>query len=128
MIKIVFGWKDRPDMTAAECDRHYRKVHMALARQAFDSVPGFGALVYNRVRRHFVNDFNHPEALDREPDMDAFVELFFDDRESLDAAFSRPVMQTLFDDHPNFMDTQIPANVRGYDVDESVFFGSRPVS
>jgi hypothetical protein len=83
MIKVVFGWKDHPERTPEECDAHYRAVHMELARRAFDGVDGFRALVYNRVRRHFVNDFNRPEPIQREPDMDAFVELYFDSREQL---------------------------------------------
>jgi uncharacterized protein (TIGR02118 family) len=128
VVKIVFGWKDHPERTAEECEAHYRSVHMELARSAFEGVDGFGALVYNRVRRHAVNDHNSPEALEREPDMDAFVELFFDSREQLEAAFGRPIMSTLFDDHPNFMEVDVPANVRIYDVEETVFYGSRRAS
>lgn len=126
MIKILFGWRDHPDRTAQECDAHYRAVHMGLAREAFEGVDGFGALVYNRVNRHFVNDHNQPGAIDRPTDMDAFVELYFRDRESMEAAFARPEMARLFDDHPNFMHTDTPANVRAYDVEEVVFHGRRP--
>lgn len=126
MIKVVFGWKDHPDRTAEECEAHYRAVHMELAKRAFDGVDGFGALVYNRVQRHFVNDFNRPEPIDREPDMDAFVELYFDSREQLQAAFGTPELDALFADHPNFMEVDVPANIRVYDVQEDVYFGSRP--
>lgn len=128
MIKIVFGWRDHPDRSPAECERHYREVHMNLARRAFDGVGGFQALVYNRVNRHFVNDYNRRESRDRTPDMDAFVELYFDDRRSLEEAFARPIMQILYDDHANFMDVDVPANVRAYDVDETVFAGQRPAN
>lgn len=126
MIKILFGWRDHPERTAEECDRHYRSVHMPLARAAFDGVEGFHALVYNRVRRHFVNDFNQPEAIDRPTDMDAFVELYFSDGEALRRAFARPAMKVLFDDHPNFMDVDVVANVRAYEVEEVIFHGQRP--
>jgi hypothetical protein len=40
-------------------------------------------------------------------------------------AFARPQMAAMFDDHPNFMATDTAANVRIYEVEESVFFGSR---
>jgi hypothetical protein len=126
VIKVVFSWRDRPDLTAEECEAHYRAVHMECARRAFDGVEGFRALVYNRVRRHFVNDFNRPEPVERPSDMDAYVELFFDTREQLEQAFGRPEVGVLFADHPNFMEVDTKANIRVYDVDETVFVGSRP--
>jgi hypothetical protein len=98
---------------------------MALAREAFAAVDGFQSLVYNRVRRHFVNNYNRPDAVGHEPDIDAFIELYFRDRASLERAFARPIMQKLFADHPNFMDTEVPANVRAYEVQEEVFYGER---
>jgi uncharacterized protein (TIGR02118 family) len=125
VIKIVFSWKDHPDRSAEECDAHYRAVHMGLARQAFDGVDGFRALVYNRVNRHFVNDHNRPEPRERESDMDAYVELYFDSREQLEQAFGRPELDAMFSDHPNFMEVDVPANIRAYDVEEVVYFGAR---
>lgn len=125
MIKIVFSWKDHPDRTAEECDAHYRAVHMRLAREAFDGVEGFRALVYNRVNRHFVNDHNRPEPRERPSDMDAYVELYFDSREQLEQAFGRPELDAMFADHPNFMEVDVPANIRAYDVEEDVYFGAR---
>jgi uncharacterized protein (TIGR02118 family) len=125
VIKIVFSWNDHPDRTAEECDAHYRAVHMGLARQAFDGVDGFRALVYNRVNRHFVNDHNRPEPRERESDMDAYVELYFDSREQLEQAFGRPELDAMFADHPNFMEVDVPANIRAYDVEEDVYFGAR---
>lgn len=126
MIKLVFTWQDKPGMTAEECDAHYRAVHMDLARRAFDGAEGFRALVYNRVKRHAVNDHNDPQPIDRPSDIDAFLELFYESRELLEEAFARPQMRALFEDHVNFMATDIPANVRIYEVDEVVFYGSRP--
>lgn len=126
MIKVVFGWKDHPERSPEQCEAHYRNVHMDLARDCFADVEGFQALVYNRVRRHAVNNFNDPTAIAREPDMDAFVELFMADQAAMDAAFANPRMARLFEDHENFMATDIPLNVRIYHVDEAVFFGRRP--
>jgi uncharacterized protein (TIGR02118 family) len=120
MIKIVFGWRDDPKRTADECERHYREVHMELARTAYDGAPGFRSLRYNRVRREQVNDYNGREARDVQPDMDAFVELCFEDAESLREAFRNPVLETMFEDHGNFMQTDVAANIRIYHVDETV--------
>lgn len=125
MIKLIFCWKNRRDLTPEECDAHYRAVHMEMARQAFDGVDGFRALVFNRVRRHFVNDFNRPEPLERESDIDAYVELYFDSREQLEQAFGKPELAAMFADHPNFMEVDVAANIRAYDVEEDVFLGAR---
>lgn len=123
---MMFGWRDRPDLSAEECEHHYRTVHMDMARKAFDGADGFVAVVFNRVRSAAVNDFNRPERRPVEPDFDAIVELYFRDEESMRAAFANPQMALMFEDHPNFMDTETEANVRMYEVEESVFFGSRP--
>jgi len=128
MIKIIYAWRDHPDLTAEECEAHYRSVHMGLAREAFDGAEGFLSLTYNRVRSHFVNDFNRPEAIETPPDIDAYVELHYESPELLEHAFSRPAMGALFADHPNFMDVDSPANVRGYRIEETVFFGARPAT
>jgi uncharacterized protein (TIGR02118 family) len=119
VIKMLYAWRDHPDRTAEECEHHYRTVHMELARRAYTGVPGFRALRYSRVRRHFVNDHNRPEPIEAPPDMDAFVELWFDDRASLEAAFGTPELAAMFDDHVNFMAVDIPANVRIYELDET---------
>jgi len=126
MIKMIYTWRDRPDKSAQECEAHYRAVHMDLARKAFTGVDGFQGLVYNRVRGHLVNDFNQPEAHPEKPDVDAILELYFRDSQSLQAAFGTPELTAMFNDHVNFMDTDSPANIRIYEVDETIFFGSRP--
>jgi uncharacterized protein (TIGR02118 family) len=126
MIKLLYAWRDHPDRTAEECQQHYRDVHMPLARQAWEGVDGFVAIAYNRVIRHTVNDHNRPEAIEKATDIDAFVELWFEDRERFERAFGNPVLAQMFDDHGNFMDVDSPANIRVYDVEEDVFVGRRP--
>jgi uncharacterized protein (TIGR02118 family) len=126
VIKVVFGWRDHPGKTAEECERHYRTVHMKLAAKAYDGVDGFVALAYDRVRSYAVNDHNEPRRIEREPDMDAWCELWFRDEASMAAAFQLPGMGVLFDDHVNFMDVDSAANIRIYHVDETVFLGTRP--
>jgi hypothetical protein len=125
MIKVLFSWKDRPDMSPAECDEYYRRVHTKLASEAFDGVAGFGGLVYNRVKDSWVNDFNVQGRVEAEPVADAWVELYFTDKALLEAAFSRPLVRGLFADHPNFMEVDVPANIRVYEVEELPFAGTR---
>ena len=120
MIKVVFSWKDRPDLSAAECEARYRAVHIPLARAAFDGVEGFRELRFNRVRRETVNDYNRREPREVEPDVDAWVELYFESAELMQRAFERPQLGELFDDHPNWMECDTPANIRVYHVDETL--------
>jgi hypothetical protein len=103
-------------------------VHMDMARTAFDGADGFVAVVFNRVRSAGVNDFNRPERRTVEPDLNSILELYFRDEESMRKAFAHPQMALMFEDHPNFMDTDSEANVRIYEVEESVFFGARPAT
>jgi uncharacterized protein (TIGR02118 family) len=119
LIKMMYAWRDNPALTAEQCEQHYRTVHMDLARRAFTGVTGFRALRYSRVRRHLVNNYNQPVAEAAPSDMDAFVELYFDDEATLQAAFARPELAAMFADHENFMAVDIPANVRVYELDET---------
>jgi uncharacterized protein (TIGR02118 family) len=119
VIKMMYAWRDNPALTPEQCEAHYRAVHMGLARTAFNGVPGFRALRYSRVRRHLVNNYNQPVAVESEPDMDAFVELYFDDEETLQQAFGRPELAAMFADHENFMAVDVPANVHVYQLDET---------
>lgn len=125
MIKLLFAWRDHPQRTPQECERHYREVHMELARQAFDGVDGFVAMAYNRVIRHTVNDYNTRDAHEKPADMDAFLEMWFEDSERLEKAFAHPILAAMFEDHANFMDVDSPANIRTYQVEEDVYLGRR---
>ncbi len=120
VIKVVFGWRDHPEIGAEACEAHYRRVHMPLAQAAFDGVPGFVSLVFNRVRRATVNDFNERAPREVPPPIDAWVELRFESEELMAAAFARPQLQALFDDHPNFMEVDRPAMIYVFHVEESV--------
>jgi uncharacterized protein (TIGR02118 family) len=120
MVKVMFTWKDRSDRTPEACEAHYRAVHLPLAREAFDGVDGFRRLVFNRVRGHRVNDYNDPASHSAATDFDAFVELWFDSAEQMAAAMGTPPLAAMFDDHANFMETDVPANIRIYELDETV--------
>jgi uncharacterized protein (TIGR02118 family) len=126
MVKVLFGWKDAPTRSAQECEDHYRSHHMGLARQAYTGVDGFRLLVYNRVRRARVNDYNSPESRQVEPPMDAFIELYFDSMEQLQASLGQPILQEMFEDHGNFMNVNVPSNVVIYEVDEEVILRGAP--
>jgi uncharacterized protein (TIGR02118 family) len=123
VIKVLYAWRDDPDLGAEACEAHYRANHVRLARAAFDGTPGFVALLYNRVRSAKVNDHNAREGRPVTSDIDAFVELYFTDQASMDAAFAKPELTAMFEDHPNFMETDVEANVRIYEVDELVVWG-----
>jgi uncharacterized protein (TIGR02118 family) len=120
VVKYVFGWKDNPAKTPDECEAHYRAYHLKLAREVYTGCDGFVRLVYNRVRSFRVNDNNSPESHPAVPDMDAFIELWFDSVEQLQAAMGHPNLALMFEDHPNFMAVDGPANIRVYDVAEEV--------
>jgi EthD domain len=126
MIKLMFGWKDNPRRSAQECEAHYRAHHLLLAREAFDGTEGFELLLFNRVLGHRVNDHNQPESHPAPADMDAFIELYFDTQDHLDAAMNQPVLARMFEDHPNFMATDTPANIRIYQLAEEVVLGRHP--
>jgi uncharacterized protein (TIGR02118 family) len=120
MVKVLFSWKDNPELGAQACEDHYRAHHMALARQVYTGADGFVRLTYNRVRGHRVNDFNSETAHEAESDMDAFVELWFESAAQLQKAMGHPVLKEMFEDHPNFMAVDTPANIKIYELDEEV--------
>jgi hypothetical protein len=84
VVKVVFGWKDNPALTAQECEAHYRAHHMPMAREAFTGADGFRLL-------------------------------------------GHPVLRRMFDDHPHFMATDTPANIKIYEVEEEVVLEAPPV-
>lgn len=127
MIKLVFAWRDRPGMTAEECEAHYHETHMRLAREAFTDCDGFVSLRYNRVREYRVNDFNQPESREAETDVNAWVELYFESDEKLQAAFGSPELAAMFEDHVNFMATEEAENIKIYRVEEEVILEVAPI-
>jgi uncharacterized protein (TIGR02118 family) len=128
VIKMLYAWHDRPDLGREGSEEHYRNVHMPLAREAFDGVPGFRALVYSRVEEQWVNDYNDPERSPVEPEFDAFVELYFDDEESLLEATKGPGFTRLFADHENFMAVDIPRNNRVFRLSETTLLRTDSVA
>lgn len=121
MYKLLVTWKRNPRIPEEEAERNYLGRHTEMGRAVFNGdVPGFRAYVQNRVVGHWVHDFNRRERRFCEADFDRFIEVYFDDEESLNAAFSSPAMADAFDDHHNFMDTEIEASIHIYEVEEVI--------
>ena len=121
MIKFLFTWKNNPDLTEEQCDQHYRTVHTELALKGFRKATGLRSYVQNKVVKHTLVNYNECDnPVEAEPDFDRFVELYFDDRESMEKTFSLPEIKACFEDHKNFMDVNIPANLKIYEVIEEI--------
>jgi hypothetical protein len=120
MIKLLMTWRDNPKLGAEQCDRHYLGTHTRMANAVLADVPGFLRYTQNRVTRHFVHSHNAREAVDREPEFHRTIELYFTDQEALNRVFTRPEMQLMFNDHPNFMQTDVDPSQSVYIMDEIV--------
>lgn len=121
MIKFFMSWKDNPNLSKEECEKHYSTVHTELAKKGLKNAPGFRRYVQNRVVSHTVINFNEcTNAVEAEPEFDWFAEFYFDSKEDMEKAFSSPEIQACYGDHKNFMDVNIPANIKIYEVIERI--------
>jgi hypothetical protein len=121
MIKLVMSWKNNPHLSAEEADRHYEEVHTKLALAMIADKPEALAYVQNRVFASMAVDFNDPATMHEEPpQFDRYMEVYFEDVESMTAAMSRVGNVDPFADHPNFMDVDTPASLRVYHVESRV--------
>jgi len=77
VIKFVVVLYRRPDLTAEQFHANLRGEHTELA----EKLPGLRRYVQNHVA---------PDATRRHPGWDAVVELFWDDRASMEAAWASP--------------------------------------
>jgi hypothetical protein len=121
VYKLLITWKRNPRIPEEEAEANYLGRHTELGRAVFNGdTPGFRAYVQNKVVGGWVHDFNTEERRFVEPDFDRFIEVYFDDEESLNAAFTSPEMTEAFGDHAGFMDTEIEASIRVYQVEEVI--------
>jgi uncharacterized protein (TIGR02118 family) len=120
VVKLVFLWRHHPERTPEECRAHYRDVHAALGIECFKDAPGFRGLIQNWVVSHTVHDYNAKQGTPAEPEFDGMVELYFDDRESLDRAMAAGPTDATFADHANFMDVETQATLKVYELEESI--------
>lgn len=92
MIKLVYCFSRRPDLTPEEFRRYWRDVHGPLGAR----IPGLRRLVQSCMV-HIPGDV-------RGPDFDGMSELWFDDASSLLAARQSPAWKASSADEANFID------------------------
>jgi uncharacterized protein (TIGR02118 family) len=91
MLKFMVVLYRRPDLSVERFKDHLRSVHGPLARK----LPGLRRYVQN----HVVNDVKREH-----PGWDAIVELYFDDRAAMEAAWASPEGAASDADLPAFAD------------------------
>jgi uncharacterized protein (TIGR02118 family) len=74
MLKFMVVICKRPDMSSEKFQRYLRDVHGPLAKE----LPGL---------RKYVQNVVHSDPKRKRPEWDAIVELYFDNRESMEAAW-----------------------------------------
>jgi uncharacterized protein (TIGR02118 family) len=91
MLKFMVVLYRRADLTPAQFRRHLERVHAPLAK----ALPGLRQYVQNHVS-------DDPKR--KHPGWDAIVELYFDNRESMEAAWASPQGAASDADLPAFVD------------------------
>ena len=93
MVKIIYGFNRKEGLSVEEFQRYWRETHGPIAAR----IPG--------VRR-YVQCHVLPELYDRKqpPAYDGAAELWFDDLESMRAAFASAENQAAREDEKNFID------------------------
>lgn len=110
MIKRVSILTRKPSYTPEAFARHWLEVHGPLARK----VPGIRRYVQN----HIAEATHHPDLPAAAQQVDGVVEMWFDDRESMERALGSPEAHTMFEDGTQFIET-----VTSFIVDEKVVIG-----
>jgi uncharacterized protein (TIGR02118 family) len=77
MLKFMVVLYRRPDLTAAQFRDHLETVHAPLAK----ALPGL---------RHYKQNHALTDAKRKHPGWDAIVELYFEDRDSMEVAWASP--------------------------------------
>lgn len=91
MLKFMVVIRRRNDRTNQEFENYLREVHGPLARK----LPGLKKYVQNFVRT---------DSKRKTPPWDAIVELYFNDRTTMEAAWATPEGKASGADLPNFVD------------------------
>jgi uncharacterized protein (TIGR02118 family) len=90
MLKFIVVIYKRPDLTQEQFRRHLKQIHGPLAR----NLPGL---------RKYIQNFVHEDPK-RKPEWDAVVELYFDNWETMEAAWASPQGAASDADLPAFAD------------------------
>ena len=91
MLKFMVVLYRRPDLSAEQFQRHLKEVHGPLAKK----LPRLKKYVQNYVSQ---------DAMREAPGWDAIVELYFDDRDSMEKAWESPEGAASDADLPLFVD------------------------
>jgi uncharacterized protein (TIGR02118 family) len=91
MLKFMVVVYKRPDMSSEEFQRYLRDVHGPLAKR----LPGL---------RKYVQNIVHSDPKRKRPEWDAIVELYFDNWESMQAAWGSDAGRASDADLPAFTD------------------------
>ena len=91
MVKVIVLLPRRSDMSRDDFERHMRETHLPLVAK----FPG--------VRRLSVS-WALPDPNGAVPAYDAVAENWFDDAQTMGAAFASPEGKAVVDDTPNFLD------------------------
>lgn len=91
MLKFMVVLYKKPGMTKADFHRFLREVHGPMARK----VPGL---------RKYIQNYVAADPTRKHPGWDAIVELYFDDRESMEAAWATAEGQAATADVAEFAD------------------------
>jgi len=91
MLKFIVVVHRRPDLTAAEFRRHLEQVHAPLAK----ALPGL---------KMYIQNYPVPDEKRQTPSWDAVVELYFANREEMEAAWASPQGAASDADLPLFAD------------------------
>jgi uncharacterized protein (TIGR02118 family) len=92
VLKFVVVCHRRPDWSREEFRRYFRQVHGPLA----EAIPGL---------RRYIQSFVEPEPR-RDPPWDAVVELWFDDRRAMEAAWASEAGGRATADNANCLDLE----------------------
>ena len=91
MLKFMVVLYRRPDLTPAQFRHHLETIHAPLAK----ALPGLKKYAQNHVT---------PDSKRNHPGWDAIIELHFDDRETMEAAWASPQGAASDADLPSFAD------------------------
>jgi uncharacterized protein (TIGR02118 family) len=91
MLKFMVVLYRRPDLTVEQFRRHLEQVHAPLAK----NLPGL---------KHYKQNHVVPDAKRKSPGWDAIVELYFDNWETMEAAWASPQGAASDADLPAFAD------------------------
>jgi uncharacterized protein (TIGR02118 family) len=93
MLKFIVVLHKRAEMTPAQFRNHLRSIHAPLALK----LPGL---------RKYLHNYPAVDPTRKPPPCDAIVELYFDDRETMENAWASPQGKASDADLPLFVDLQ----------------------